>query len=308
MKKNILCLALTCALLCGAAAIAEEMPGVTLENETYLPLEDDFRTLAFDKTLIAATLSDSLAIIFDETADERFLPNLSLSYTADFPTITGEEGMLSFVIELVQAMNLIQDVRPDTPAINRALTAEHEASGLGIVLGEESLWLWAENGKAVMLPLYFYNETTGQMIDGLYLLSILQSGEASGWVNLYNDPAILMSYLGHVEVNSEQSDFQRAMIAWYLVTHHAAAPTPAQAAQPSVADGSGYLGTVFITAKNGSAHVREDSNEQSTSIWVVLHDQRYFVTGIAENGWYQIEHRDGRTGYISPLVVKFNEY
>ncbi|MBQ8093707.1 MAG: SH3 domain-containing protein [Clostridia bacterium] len=63
-------------------------------------------------------------------------------------------------------------------------------------------------------------------------------------------------------------------------------------------------GQYVRTHKEGKINVRKTPDSSSERVGVLSENSLFPLLSIAENGWYEIEMRDGTTGFISPNLAK----
>lgn len=78
---------------------------------------------------------------------------------------------------------------------------------------------------------------------------------------------------------------------------------PVEQANPEPTEPT-IIGYVRIR-KEGTVNVREESNPYCRRVGIADPDTVYPCVGIAENGWYQIQLRDGTIGYVSNKMSTF---
>lgn len=293
MKRMILCILLALSVMGPMGLVAgAEAKGYVLEDAAFYALEDTFLQMAFDRPLGHADLTETVSIVFDDAPVDHLLPNLTV-LDAEGITLTGDqEAMHTAMEDILAGAQQLQDAFPEAFIYNKAMAEHYEGKGMTLAIGDADIWLWAQDGQAAMAPFGFFSIYDGTLVDGPYLLAAV-STESGGQYALYHDEAIIQAYLAHVALDPQASAFQREVSQKYQ-------------AAPDAESTRAYIGTVFVTAEH-SANVRADSNVESEAIHVVRNGQWYYVLSIADNGWYQIRLWDGRSGYVSPMFVRFRE-
>jgi hypothetical protein len=283
------------------APLAQAEMDFALSAQEFHTLAQSFYDGVFQGDLKSVQLSDTQTFLFSPARVNRLLTNFSVHIQAPFDIPQDMETMVQTVQSAIETAQLIQETFPDVFLFDQERAAGYAEEGLGFLLGEADLWLWAEDGRAVFLPMAFYNETTGALADGFYLIFLSKPSDAEAYFVMYHSPDYVVEYMRHMRLNTENSDFQKAMILWYMAKFEA----PQEAETPNAGDEASrrWLGTVTVSAKN-SANVREDSSADSELVYIARHGQSYRVLSIAENGWFEIQLPDGKTGFISPQLVE----
>lgn len=316
MKKTSYMLVLMLVFLVPASAMANDaaVSGFVLNTDVFYTLESELRQAALDRPLKSANLTDTITLFFDGEISDHLLPNLALIDTQTTSLAEDVPSMVEMVQGIVTTLQTLQASFPDAFLFNTEMVAPYIETGVSVMVGGAEIWLWAQNGLAVMLPLYFASEENGAMLDNPYLLTLVTTNDNGSYYTLYNDPNLLMQYVAQVEFSSEGSDFQHQFVVWYLSVHMNGSGDETKPAttgnlqeenmQDKPEEGK-YLGTVTVKAPS-SANVRAAADTGSDVVEVVKNGHRYNVLSIAENGWYEIELRDGRTGFIAPSLVIFH--
>lgn len=310
VTKRIVSLLLILLVCAPTISHGEEVDGHILDNETFFATEIGYRRKWFDRALSSVSISDTQSFFFVPDTEEHLLANLTLVSSTDAAVVKTAEDAVESIGQLVSIAKAVQDGLKDGIAFSYSLLGKHAATGIGYLVGDEDIWLWSENRQAVMLPIVFYDETSGDLVDDVYLMVVAKAAEGNGYVALYNDKEIVADYLTQVEVNSEASDFQRVIIQWFVHNYDEIMGSANVSEENApVSDGmtrDSYIGIVTVTS-NKSINVREEATQDSELAGVVRSGQWFYVLSIAENGWYEIQLAYGVTGYVSPILVKFTK-
>ncbi|MDL2319159.1 SH3 domain-containing protein [Eubacteriales bacterium OttesenSCG-928-A19] len=291
MRRMVICL--LALLLCPAlAARGEEtaVSGYVMEAEAFYALEASFRERAFAGDAQSVELTETQTLMFVCEAPARMLPSLTVMIRQAVPLLESMEQMVGITQSLLETMQVLQAQHPEAFLFNEERAMAHAETGFRFAVAEEDLWLWAQDGSGVMLPFFFYDGESGAMIDGVYLLTVVIVGPQSAYYALYNGAELVLDYLMCVEVASNQSDFQRAVVQWYLGTF-----VDAQAEDAG-------LGSLRITVKAG--RVRAEGGTDAKVVGTVRQDQVYPILSVAKSGWYEIELEGGMRGFISPALCE----
>lgn len=277
--------------------------GYVMEVEPFFELEESFREQAFPGEMLRLALTDTQTLMFTSEDTGRMLPSLTVMIKQAVSLAENVPDMSSITQSLLETMHRLQADYPDAFLFNEAMAMEHAETGFQFAVAEPDLWLWAQNGNAVMLPIFFYDGESGTLIDGVYLLSIVIAGPESAYYALYNDASIVLDYLTRVEVSSDQGDFQRAVVLWYLDTF--VDPQTLEQQPDSEAEGeakTGGLGSIIITVESGRA--RAEGNQDTKVVGAVRKDQVYKVYSISDSGWFEIQLEDGTRAFVSPALCE----
>ena len=324
MRRTLLCVLLS-LVLCAAAPLsfAEEraVSGFVMEVQNFAEMEQRFRERGFsgDVSSVALSYTQTFALAIEEAV--RLMPDVSLQMQEAAELVEDTDQMVSAVQYLLEVALLLQENFPDVFVFNMEMAQAHAETGFGYAIAEPELWLWAANAQGVMLPIYFHDETTGELVDGVYLLNVINSANGGVYYALYNDVETVVEYLMSVELNSGSSLFQQTVIQWYIDNFVEQGTSEAEGGNAPDAgdisetttpesakdtDTQDYIGFAKVTA-SGSANVRKAGNGESEVVGAVIEGSSYKVLSIDENGWYELLLSDGATGFISPKLVKFTE-
>lgn len=295
-RSTLLCLLLL-ALLLPAAIHAEEggtepalatpTVGFSLPAESFVALDAAFREGAFGGELKSVALSETMTFLFVPEEEDRFMPSLTIQDAQGAQLPTDATAMVEVVQSIIQTAQFLQGEFPDEFLFSTEKMQAHADATLGFAIADPEVWLWMDNGAAVMLPFYFHIDDN-TMVDDPYLLTIAQMQDGSGQYLLYNGAEYVVDYLMCVEMVSDQSLFQQTMINWYM-----------ERFVDGQADVS--LGTVEVKVESGK--VRAEGHSEADEVGIVLKGQTFSILSISEGGWYEIELADGTRGFVSPLLV-----
>lgn len=230
------------------------------------------------------------------------LPSLTVMIRQAAPLLESMEQMVGITQSLLETMQALQAQHPDAFLFNEEMAMAHAETGFRFAVAEEDLWLWAQDGSGVMLPIFFYDGESGAMIDGVYLLTVVIVGPQSAYYALYSGGEIVLDYLMCVEVASDRSDFQRAVVQWYLSAFVDGQEEEAGAAEATPPEEDAGLGSIRVTVEAG--RVRAEGNTDAKAVGIVRQDQVYPVHSVAKSGWYEIELENGMRGFISPALCE----
>lgn len=293
MKKKVWAL-LVAAMLAAAPALAESVPeavevaGYVLEGDAFRAMEEGFRQAAFSGEMYSVELTDTQTLMFVTGEAEHMVPSLTVLISEPVVLVDDLDEAVAIVQSLLETMQWQQTLHPEVMAFDNERAQAHAETGLGFAVEDRAIWLWAEDGSGLVIPMYLHDGTTGEMVDGVYLLSICPVEEDSGYYALYNDPALVLSYLGHVEIRSDVSGFQQAISKWYVQTFMA----------DGAAAGDGQR--VRIVTDGGNA--RAEDHEEAQIVGRVVRGEEYALLSVTERGWYEIELEDGARAFISSKI------
>lgn len=269
--------------------------GFVIDNDAFFALEEYFRTTDFSGEMSSVELSETQALIFNPSPVDHLLPTLSVTITEADPFSEDANELAATVGSIVGVMQYLQEQFPETFLFNNEMASLYDGIGLGYLVAEPELWLWPESAGAVFVPVCFYENRRGTLIDDMYLLEVLAIEDGGLCYILYNDPQRVADYMEHVTVNADASPFQYALAFWYLKNYML---TSADIEQEQGAAG-------MLRVLNTLCFVREASDTGSRIVARVKRGEWYPVLTIAENGWYEIRCTDGTIGFISPNLVEF---
>lgn len=207
--------------LCASAA---PQTGVRLSDEVFAQIEDSFFVDAFGGALSSIELNDTMTFTFVPEPTDGLLPNLFLeSHDTISPSEDAEEmvAVVYSIIETAQylqgelAANL-QEELPGAFIFNEAKAESYAETGLGFAIADPALWLWAESGIGVMLPVYFHQQTEGALADEVYILTIMAPPGEKTYYSLYSNPAYVAEYMRHVSLDATASHFELALLVWFV--------------------------------------------------------------------------------------------
>lgn len=335
MKKLMFVVALV--LLIGLSAVGfAEVSGITLDYNGFYEMEHGFRDRVFDREVSVVGLSEEENFMFIPDEVDHLLPSLVLTNEKEMTITDDIDAMVQTVGTLIQTAQALQQNFPSAFIFNQTLVEAHAENGLGYAIADQTIWLWAEDEKAVMLPIYFYDNGTGDLVDNVYLLTAVAPNNGANYYAFYNEGEIVDAYLQHVTLNPDESVFQLTVSQWLAgQTDGAAAgeaseeenpaaateaPTEAsfaavmdeeqlpepdgQGTYASVPNESGYIGNVIVS--KAKAYVRVEGKENAKTIATVRKGTEYPVLSISENGWYEIEVSEGKIGFIHPNTVDYS--
>lgn len=318
--KKWLCVLLS-LMLCVAASLsfAEEqtVSGFVMEKQMFAEMVQRFRTRGFAADVNSVTLSQTQLYTLAVEAPDRLMPDVALQMSEAAEISEDVEEMTATVQYLLEIALLLQEKFPEVFVFNVDMVQAHVETGFGYAIAEPELWLWADNAQGVMLPVFFHDETTGELIDGVYLLNAVNLSEGGVYYTLYNDAETVVDYLMSVELNSGKSLFQRMVIQWYITSFveqgiagdEKVANTADDGAAGEKGEDAGtqaYIGFARITASD-SANVRSEGNGEAAIVGAVRAGNTYKVLSVSESGWYELLLTDGTTGYVSPKLVDYTE-
>lgn len=284
-------------LLCAPlAAHGEEtsVAGYVMDAALFHEMEAGFRDQVFGGEVGSIDLTDTQTLLFTQEEAARMLPSVTVMIRQAVPLVEDVDSMVLVTQSLLEHMQALQAENPDAFLFNTERAMAHVDTGFHFAVAEVEVWLWAQDGSAVMMPLFFYDGESGELIDGVYLLTVAIAGPESAYYALYSGAEQVVDYLMCVEMASDQSDFQRAVIEWYLSNFGGAEDGAADA------DGGGDLGSLRITVDSG--HAREAGEEDAARVGTVRKGEVYPIEAVAESGWYEIRLADGTQAYISPAL------
>lgn len=282
------------------AESSEEAPqqmvsGFVIDNETFFALEERFRISEFSGTMSSVDLSETQTLVFNQEPVNRLLPTLAVTIADAEPFKEDANELASTVGSLIGVMQYLQDQFPDTFMFNNVMAEAYDGVGLGYLVAEPELWLWPESAGAVFIPVCFYENRRGTLIDDMYLLEVMAVEDGGLCYILYNDPQYVADYMEYVTVTADASAFQYALAFWYLKNYMLTAT--------DIEHEQGAAGMLRVL--NTLCFVRASSDTASQIVARVKRGEWYPVLSIAENGWYEIRLTDGTIGYISSNLVEF---
>jgi hypothetical protein len=269
--------------------------GFVIDNDVFFALEETFRMTDFSGEMSSVDLSETQTLVFDSKPVDRLLPTLSVTLSEADPFSEDADELASTLGSIIGVMQYLQEQFPDTFLFNDEMASEYETSGLGYLVAEPELWLWPDSAGAVFIPVCFYENARGTLVDDMYLLEVLAVEDGGLCYILYNDPQRVADYMEHVTVNADASAFQYALAFWYLKNYMLTAI--------DIEQEEGAAGMLRVL--NTLCFVREFSDSSSRIVSRVKRGEWYPVLSIAENGWYEIRLTDGSIGYISSNLVEF---
>ena len=299
MKRTIALSLIFLLLLCPFSALAEDLYGFVIDEDVFYAMEMAFSQGDFTGKMNSVDLSETQTLVFDPTQTERLMPNLAVTVAEAEAFTADAEAVAATLGSLIETMQYLQDRFPETFFFNNEMVSPYSEDGLSYLVAETDIWLWPESLGAVLIPVCFYENKGGMLIDGIYLLEVKAPEENTLCYILYNDPRHVADYMMHVTINSEGSPFQRALAYWFVQNYYS--ETYDEAAHVVMEDS---IGMVLVTVNN--CNIREQSNTDSRVVARASRDDEYPVLSIADNGWYQIRYADGMAGYISPTLVEFS--
>lgn len=285
-------------LLVPFPALGEEttVAGYVMAREPFYEMETSFREQTFSGETISIELTDTQTLIFTSEAAARMLPSLTVMIQQAVPLAEDVDGMVSITQSLLETMQGLQTEHPEAFLFNDAMAMEHAETGFHFAVAEPDIWLWAQDGSAVMLPIYFYDGESGALIDGVYLLTIVIVGPQSAYYALYSSAAVVLDYVMRVEIASDRSGFQLGVVQWYLANFVDQETT----APPDDGAETEGLGSVRITVKSGFA--RAEGNTDADALGSVRKDEVYEIHSLSDSGWYEITLESGKQAFISPAL------
>lgn len=315
--RKLLLLLLTLVLVFPAVSVAEETTTVTgyvMERAAFYQMEEAFRTLTFEKEMHSIELTGTQTLMYIPQKTNAMVPSLTVLIQEPVGLADDVDEMVSIVQSVLDTLLYLQSGNPDAFLFNHDLAAEYEETGMSFAVAEPEVWLWADDGRSVMLPIYFYDNTNGNIIGDVYLFTITHVSESSGYCALYTDPEPVVDYLMSVEMNTASSAFQSTVIGWYLA-NFVEDETRAQGtdtAENSLGEAAPVTGNeteaaggpeaVVIAVRSGNARSEGDTNAKI--VGVVQKGQVYDVLSVSSKGWYEIELSSGERAYISPALVE----
>lgn len=275
----------------------KEVQGFVLPNSIFFGMDQFFRQADFSGELASVVLSETQTLIFNSKKTDHLLPNLTVTLTEAKSFTEDVDTLVSALGSLIGTMQYLQEQFPEEFLFNEELFEQYDDVGVSYAVAEPEIWLWQESARAVFIPVCFYENENGTLIDNMYLLEVVAADKGTLSYILYNDPQCVMDYMAHVTVSADGSPFQQALVFWYLQNH-----LLADEGSTDVADST--IGMVRITNEDGFIRYSNDANSR-----VVKHVQQgeeYPVLSVEGNGWYKVLCEDGK-GYISSKVVEFFE-
>lgn len=303
MKK--LCILLVALLLAATPALAEEVEvaGYVLEADAFAAMEEGFRTAAFDGEMYTVELTETQTLMFVPEETEHIVPSFTVMIREPVALVDDLDEMVAIVQSMLEMMQMQQGLHPEAMAFNNEMVQPYLETGLGFAVADRSIWLWAEDGSGMMLPIYLHDATTNALADSLYLLSICRASADSGYYALYNEAAQVVEYLSHVEIRSDASTFQQALALWYMESFVSEADLAAAQAEASAPETEANVGDrVRVTTNGGNA--RAEGSEDAEVVQRIAQGKEYTVVSVTDQGWYEIELEDGQTAFISSKIVE----
>lgn len=197
----------------------ETVRGFVIENTMFSDMENVFQQNTFSAEMSAVALSETQTLVFNPKQVDHLLPNLIMTLT-DAESFTEDvDTLVSVLGSLIGTMQYLQDQFPDSFLFNDEMIAEYAESGVSYAVSEPEIWLWQESAGAVFIPVCFYENGSGMLVDGIYLLEVLVTDTGSLCYMLYNDSQCVVDYMAHVTIGAGNSPFQQALAFWYLQNH-----------------------------------------------------------------------------------------
>jgi len=276
-------------------AAQQMVRGFVIENDVFFALEESFRMADFSGMMSSVELSETQTLVFNPEPVDRLLPALSVTLMDADPFTEDADALAATLGSLIGVMQFLQEQFPDSFLFNEEMAALYADSGLSYLVAEPELWLWPASAGAVFVPVCFYENRRGTLIDDMYLLEILAAEDGALCYILYNDPQRVADYMEFVTVTADDSAFQYALAFWYLKNYMLTAV--------DIEHEEGALG--MLRVQNALCFVRASSDTASRIVARVRRGEWYPVLSMAENGWYEIRLTDGEIGFISPNLVEF---
>jgi len=302
MKRTLaLCLALLALLWAIPPAIAEDVTvvrGFVIEDGVFRAMDETFRQ-DISGVMSSIALNETQTLTFRPGLTDRLLPNLAVTVAGADSFAEDVETLAATVGSLIETLQVLQQQFPEAFLFNDEKAQAYAAVGLSYLVAEPELWLWPESAYAVLVPVCFYENEGGQLVDGIYLLEVTATSGGTLCYILYNDPQHVADYMAHMTVSADQSPFQHALAFWYVQNYLEQVLEEAGGAPEEAT-----VGTVQVI-HSSDVNVRPTSDAASRAVAWAKPGAEYPVLSVAENGWYRIRCTDGVTGYISPNLVRF---
>ena len=269
--------------------------GYVIENDVFFTMEENFRQADFSGEMGSVDLSETQTLLFNPTPVDRLLPALSVTITDADPFSEDADALAATLGSLIGVMQYLQEQFPDSFLFNEEMAAPYEDAGISYLVAEPEIWLWPSSAGAVLMPVCFYENRRGTLIDDMYLMEVMAVEDGGLCYILYNDPQHVADYIEHVTITADDSAFQYALAFWYLKNY--------MLSSTDIEQEEGALGMLRVT--NTLCFVRASSDTGSRIVARVRRGEWYPVLSEAENGWLEIRLTDGTVGFISPNLVEF---
>lgn len=194
---------------------AQTVRGFVIADDVFFEMEKGFRQNDFSGDMASLALSDTQTLVFNPKQENRLLPNLSVSLASAEVFSEDLDALSTTLGSLIETMQLLQEQFPDSFLFNDELAASHEA-GISYAISDPEIWLWPESAQAVLIPVFFYENEHGMLIDDIYLLEVLAAADGTLYYILYNDPQHVVDYIAHVTISGSNSLFQHVLALWYV--------------------------------------------------------------------------------------------
>jgi hypothetical protein len=267
-------------------------PWFTIADELFYALEDSFFQPTFIGNMKTVDLSESETLVFNSSREQdRLLPNLYITMSLEEPFEVNMEMIKAMVVRILGVTDYLQEAFPEEPLFNVKMMEDRAKSGLGYMVAEPDIWLLPESCSAVMIPVCFFDNESGNLVDDIYLLEVVATEEGALRYALYNNLKYVGKYIENVKISSDGSPFQAVLVQWYLQNYL------------EIMWEEIMIGTVCVVTAVG--YVGEKDNINARVVARVWQGEEYPALTETENGWYLIRYAYKVFGFISPKQVEF---
>jgi len=263
--------------------------GFIIKDDEYFKMTNAFFEHEFVDAMTSVELTETFTLMYNPARVNRLLPYLFVTRTDADPFDVGEDMVI--VRMIIEATIRLRDKFPDAFLLNREMVEALKNKRLGYMMAEPEIWLWPESRSSVIIPLCFYDRRSMEIVDGFYLLEVTPVDEgALRYYQMYNNSQYVEDYLSHVEINSDKSPFQRALLYWYI--QHFLSTWEDR-----------VMGTVRVIETESL--VMDDNRVDANVVTSVSSGEEYPTLGKTDNEWYLIHYAEKAFGYISSKEVDF---
>lgn len=188
------------------------------DADAFATMEQRFFSQAFGGDTGRVELSGTHTFVYQrQEPGDGFIPSL---YIKNQESVTpSEEGMRLAVQSMVESAQYLQGQFPDAFLFNREKALAGEGGSLGIALAEPDIWLWAQDERSVVFPMYFHRQGEGSLPVQVCMVSAVNQSDGSSYYALYTDGDYLRQYLRLQPLDAEASHFQMATLYWFIQQH-----------------------------------------------------------------------------------------